>query len=617
MAVDDAAGSTLYRALDCGPDDPRALQPAKITIQLKPHQLTALHKMASMEQQAAVEYILPEGHYRLDCTVGILGDKVGHGKTLAMLALIASDHEIAHITERVEARRVTGSGSAYTLRRLDLPAPDPGAFLQPTLVIVPHGPVFAQWRGFIQQQTSLRAVFLERKSCLGDLPEGAAASLQAFTAALAGVDVVLVSGSFYRSMRDVFPFLEAWRRIVVDEAHCIRVPGLQLPLRCRYAWFVTATPQRLTYAVTSSFIRTCFAYAESALVWDMMTVRNTDEYLLQSFIMPQLETYYYLCRDVHNMTGLLRVLPERVLDMLNANDFEAAVCALGGRVGVDTDIVALLTADIERDLNNRRIELRSINMMQMPASWKQARSTKLEQEIGSLENKLAAITERMTNLDSKECTICYCGYTDPVSLGCTHVFCAGCVFDWMRTQAEARLTPTCPQCKGAIERNQIVYLHSVGRDGRAAPVATRATDVSVPELTKIEAIVRVLEARPDGRFIVFSNHYGSFPQLVRAMDDKGISNRVLMGQSAQQMKALRDFRSGALRVIMLNTWHSGAGIDLHDATDLIMYQKMDAANDVQVVGRANRPGRTEPLRVHRMLHANEIERDLPDLVVMR
>ena len=89
-------------------------------------------------------------------------------------------------------------------------------------------------------------------------------------------------------------------------------------------------------------------------------------------------------------------------------------------------------------------------------------------------------------------------------------------------------------------------------------------------------------------------------------DSEGITNRQLKGHSAQQNRTLEDFKSGRINVIMLNSRYAGSGIDIHFATDVILYQLFSNNITHQVVGRAQRVGRSHALNVHQLYHENEI-----------
>ena len=53
-------------------------------------------------------------------------------------------------------------------------------------------------------------------------------------------------------------------------------------------------------------------------------------------------------------------------------------------------------------------------------------------------------------------------------------------------------------------------------------------------------------------------------------------------------------------MIFLNSNFNGAGINLQEATDIILYHEMPLNVQNQIIGRANRIGRTEALNVHHL-----------------
>jgi hypothetical protein len=56
---------------------------------------------------------------------------------------------------------------------------------------------------------------------------------------------------------------------------------------------------------------------------------------------------------------------------------------------------------------------------------------------------------------------------------------------------------------------------------------------------------------------------------------------------------------------MLNAQHYGSGLNLQMATDIIIYHELDIELETQVIGRAQRLGRTTQLNVYYLLNDNE------------
>ena len=75
---------------------------------------------------------------------------------------------------------------------------------------------------------------------------------------------------------------------------------------------------------------------------------------------------------------------------------------------------------------------------------------------------------------------------------------------------------------------------------------------------------------------------------------------VVIGNRKTRDQSIDNFKNGNARVIFLNSKFNGAGINLQEATDIILYHEMPASTQNQIIGRAKRIGRIEPLHVHHL-----------------
>ena len=75
---------------------------------------------------------------------------------------------------------------------------------------------------------------------------------------------------------------------------------------------------------------------------------------------------------------------------------------------------------------------------------------------------------------------------------------------------------------------------------------------------------------------------------------------MLKGSTKTIQKNIDMFKTGKLQVIFLNSNFNGAGINLQETTDMILYHKMPQSTYRQIIGRAERIGRKESLRVHHL-----------------
>ena len=71
------------------------------------------------------------------------------------------------------------------------------------------------------------------------------------------------------------------------------------------------------------------------------------------------------------------------------------------------------------------------------------------------------------------------------------------------------------------------------------------------------------------------------------------------------MNILNNFKNSNIRVILLNTFHAGSGIDISYATDVIIFHSMGLYKN-QAVGRAQRVGRIDKLTIHNICYEQEM-----------
>jgi SNF2 family DNA or RNA helicase len=129
-------------------------------------------------------------------------------------------------------------------------------------------------------------------------------------------------------------------------------------------------------------------------------------------------------------------------------------------------------------------------------------------------------------------------------------------------------------------------------------------------MSKTEVVKNIINSNKDGKFILFSEFSNTFDMIQNALKEANIPFAEVKGTSDMKQKYIRLFKEGKLTVLFLNSRNDGSGIDLPEATDVILYHKMSSKDiETQVLGRALRLGRTKPLTVHRLLYKDEEQMD--------
>jgi SNF2 family DNA or RNA helicase len=139
---------------------------------------------------------------------------------------------------------------------------------------------------------------------------------------------------------------------------------------------------------------------------------------------------------------------------------------------------------------------------------------------------------------------------------------------------------------------------------------TNTVTVAAPEKKKLgkqDTCIAFLKEHPAARVLIFSSYDATFSGLNTSLTDAGITHATVNGSQARITKLLREFKEGKHSVLFLNARNMGAGLNMESATHVLLFHRMAAELEQQIVGRAVRLGRTEPLEVIHLYHENELQ----------
>lgn len=517
-----------------------------VKVEFYQHQLNSI---ASMQRLEEVKKIQVES-WVVETRMGILADPVGSGKTLSIAGLISEDKmdwdiskpfTLSRYTASSDKRNIISYYKVETYEKIDC-----------TLIIVSPSTI-SHWMDELNRM-DLKFICITAKKDIditSDLP--------------CDIDVVLISSSIYNNISSRSEIEhKAWKRVVFDEPH--GKPPILLPITAGFYWIVTATPSEVYNGVRSGFIHDIFDTFPPEVV-SKITVKNKPEVIRCSFELPSVIKKYYQCYQpiFNTVKGLVS---DDVAQMISAGNISGAVEALGGEC---TDNIALLVR------NKKQKELESI---QSPEDRQ-----KILEQMKELDEKFAEVL-------SDVCMICYEPINTPVmETSCQNIFCSECIFKWMD-----KGTPSCPICRHNIKGfKSLVFIDSPWMSNNSK----RNTGNRLP--TKQEQLVKIIKENENGKFIVYSTWDESFCSIRNVLEENNISFSEIKGTISTRVKSIESFRMGKTKVIFLNSTHSGAGINLQEATDIIMYHDMPEYIISQAIGRANRIGRTEPLLCHNLI----------------
>jgi SNF2 family DNA or RNA helicase len=126
-------------------------------------------------------------------------------------------------------------------------------------------------------------------------------------------------------------------------------------------------------------------------------------------------------------------------------------------------------------------------------------------------------------------------------------------------------------------------------------------------LKKTEQLLELIRSTPNGKFLVFSRYDNPFLQISQEIESMRIAVKQVRGNKDVIASTLKGFQKGDTKVLLLNSIEAGAGLNITAATHIILLHAMTHEEEKQILGRAYRLGRSEPLEVIRLLHPDELQ----------
>jgi hypothetical protein len=338
--------------------------------------------------------------------------------------------------------------------------------IKTTLIITPRGPVYSQFVHSINTHTSLNVLCLDSIIVIKRLMPPPNTSTNDIITFLETFDAVLIKNTALKLLEGYYMFngatrinrteslFESWDRIIVDEACDIlnKIPYYNY----NFLWLISATYNgllHLTYTSRNHLGYTIRDVIPNEEALNLVLVKCSDEFIVKSFNVPAPIMQYHICELPRQYAAVHSFLSRDVRERIDANDFMGALTLLGATAETETDIVKIVTKEIEREISNKKREITYIESLDIPEENKTLRLNTHNAELARLEEKLKSLIERVSALEEKSCAVCLDSLDNPLLLPCNHVFCTACLIPWMQHNHN-----TCPECRATIELRQLVAI---------------------------------------------------------------------------------------------------------------------------------------------------------------
>lgn len=599
-------------------------QPEKIKIPLKPHQLALIYKMLELENPDLKSLNCDDTTcFRSD--FGAICDRVGSGKSLTVLGLVSTK---PFIEPTQKCFRSFGNlVHVYSKTILYLPI---------NVIVVPHG-IVKQWEDYLTKFTKLKFMTIKNTKTLKSFSDNMGI-FKSLGQNNFDIEILLVSSSQYnktaQEFKDNFKCIGV-SRLFVDEVDSIKIPSSK-QIKSEFTWFITSSNDKIQHPrgryESRPFVYTSWTGEEiqtvRSVVVDKMNhsgffrdllielvgiqfknqiyLKSKDEFVQNSFNLPPIKDYLIKCLGNLYVNVLNGLVPQEVMNMINAGDIQSAVESIGCDTKDEDSLIKMVTKDLEKNLNNKQIEYSAKQQMtySTPTAKEQA-LIKIQKDIKEIEGKISSLKERV--IDTNACPICCDEITNKVVMKCcNNVFCLECITMSLNHK------PNCPLCRKGVGKKDLIVI----KEEIEEKIAECESDDDSTR-TKLENLMKYVDKimsknkkskikRNRKKILIFSEFEYSFSEIETFLTESSYTFDKLKGTTTSINNKVVKYKNDEIDILLLNSKYFGSGLNLENTTDMFLLHKMSPAMEKQVIGRAQRPGRKDPLKLYRLYYENEI-----------
>jgi len=591
---------------------------------LKEHQKTMLFKMIELESGKNI-YLDNENNDKslyLSTKLGFCCDRVGSGKSLVILALLEEFPEL--VSENIflkystKFNRYSNHDSSYLnfcpngitlfLNKNSV------TYIKSNVIVVPHS-IVKQWEQYITKYTHLTYYTINKKKKILTDYENIIKEYNKY-------NIILCSSSMYNLFVKELDYISnkiMWNRVIFDEADSLNIPACK-DIMGKFVWFITSSLENIFFSdgiwewnnndqnkeiIMIEGIRKT-GYLKDMIknlmingYVDKVILKNNDEYVLKSFNLPDINYFYVDCKDPDNIRILDGVVSNEIINLLNGGNVQAAIQKLGCKMGDKNDIIEIAGKSIETQYLNilKEIDYKKSLIFTQDIQTKnnEIQIKNLEKRSKILNQRLDKLKNKIKNNDNRICCICY---ENPSHLTitncCKNTFCFNCITYCLHFSN----SKSCPMCREKCNSDNLLVVSETKKKNKKKKEL-------LDKIDQIFEMVTELLLDKEKKIIIFAEHDSSLKKIEELFIINKINFSKICGTSSSISKKIKNYKEGNLNLLLLNSNHFAAGINLENTSDIIIYHKMSEDMETQLIGRAYRPGIKNDLNVHYLVYKNE------------
>ena len=521
------------------------------------HQATLVQGMHAYKDKMVRGFMV--GNQAINGKLGIIGDPAGSGKTLSVLAYLAS-HELTPITSELTnySSKYFFSHDIYNISSAS----------SANLVIVPHS-LFGQWKSEIEHHTNLTYVPIETKRNIkgNDLVQKITSSR-----------FVLTTNKCYKFIQE-FAKQNAihWNNVFIDEASSIYINSSDPHLQFQFLWLITNNWIPLLFKNPSINKSNLFFLRERVIIhpdpegWllDNITAHYKGELVSSAYLKEYLPLF-------HKNRGyiVLRNSTAAMQSSIQLPEVSHEIFQCKPNITLNSLTSFYLARNMKMNIGSSKI----------PYLFQA-----LGIEFHSLGEYLAKYPAKHALIKRKaednECIICFdtCEYPTIINC-CYNIYCGKCLLQ------NTLINSKCPTCRGPVSIPMMGCLSALTHEQ------------IVLAKNKMEVCIELCKTIKDGTFIIYSSFDNIYYQLFEEFTKIGLKAERLESNLFSLVKTIKNVKDKATNVIFVSNVDLLRGISLPSISHLIFYHELPVYELKQVlIHSAQRIGRKQPLKI---LHLN-------------
>ena len=619
---------------------PRATQPEKIKTKLKHHQLALLKACMDFEKKNENASI-----NEITYSMGLIADPVGSGKSLVALSIIANDNPIKK-SDNFNLRIVENDFFIQIKKKEQYII---NTTVDVNILIVPH-PTMSQWKQYINNESNIKCLFIDEKKNMKKIEEdfikaketNSNLTLKTYVETFDMVCISSIRTIDVQRERYKYTFCKIFdnynlkfKRIFIDEVDSIQIHN-DFPLRAEFTWFISSSKHNLKQFSSKSYfinpetgekascylysrgittrkeeggvttnnkeIKRCFQYFHyNQQYFNEMCFENTKEFIAESFLLDNPKFNNIICKNPLFLKIIGEVLSKNIINMINGGDIQGVINSFKCEKTTSDNLISVVTKSLKDKMSQIQIKIISIeNDTSITSYLKTVSIAKEQKKKEELNKKIQDIEDKVK--ENQQCVICYDEPENPCYTKCCNTkYCLECLTEVMKTGNPAK----CPYCREPITNDTMLILND---NITNAPEEKYTENTKKDKFEEFTILLEKLGENKDKKhkILIFSDYARTFIEMKTFMDDKNYKYCILNGSSKVIGNKVAKYKSNdKIDIMLLNSKLCGSGLNLENTTDIIMYHKVSKDLEMQIIGRAHRPGHIGDLNVWKLLNENE------------